>query len=249
MPISQKLTRAVCLVLSTFVMQGAAGGALAEAAPAVHVAKGDRVVFFGDSITSQGGGSPLGFINLIRDVLKDRSVSLVNAGIGGNTSSDLLARIDSDVIVQKPSLVVLYIGINDVWRHQNGKGLTREQYEQNLTSLIDKLKANQIAVLLCTPSIIGEQKKNPLDDLLDQFAATAKTVAEREQVPVCDLHSAFRAYLAEHNPEDVQHGILTGDGVHMNKAGNVLIASEILKSVGEKELPAEASDETGKPTN
>src|SRR6187402_3139979 len=80
--------------------------------------KGERIVFLGDSIT-QGGAGPNGYVTLIRKALTDKhpdlGVEVIGAGISGNKVPDLQKRLDRDVLAKKPTLVVIYIGINDVW--------------------------------------------------------------------------------------------------------------------------------------
>ena len=84
--------------------------------------KGDRIVFLGDSIT-QGGVSPKGYVTLIKNRMaekhKDLEIEVIGAGISGNKVPDLQKRLDKDVIAKKPTLVVIYIGINDVWHGEN----------------------------------------------------------------------------------------------------------------------------------
>src|SRR5256885_5460352 len=80
--------------------------------------KGDRVVFLGDSITQAGAG-PGGYVTLVREALdkdhKDLGIEVIGAGISGNKVPDLEKRLERDVLGKKPTVVVIYIGINDVW--------------------------------------------------------------------------------------------------------------------------------------
>ena len=87
--------------------------------------KGERIVFLGDSITQAGAGEG-GYVTLVKEALArqypDLGIEVIGAGISGNRVPDLEARLDRDVIQKKPTLVVIYIGINDVWHSQNGRG-------------------------------------------------------------------------------------------------------------------------------
>lgn len=51
-------------------------------------------------------------------------------------------------------------------------------------------------------------------------------------IPLCDIRKAFCEYLQKHNPENLDKGILTYDGVHMTAAGNQLIASSMAEAIG-----------------
>lgn len=86
--------------------------------PSVKLKAGDRIVFLGDSIT-QGGAGPNGYVTMIRQALEkkhaDLKIEVIGAGISGNKVPDLQRRVDKDVIAKKPTIVFIYIGINDVW--------------------------------------------------------------------------------------------------------------------------------------
>ncbi len=218
----------------------AAGLPAAAQAPAVTLKKGDRLVFLGDSIT-QGGGGPKGYVTLIKKALAEKhpdlGVEVINAGISGNKVPDLQRRLQRDVLDKKPTVVVIYIGINDVWHGERdpARGTPKDRYEAGLKEIIDKIKAAGARVVLCTPSVIGERPdgSNPLDAKLDEYAAVSRKVAKEEGVPLCDLRKAFVAYLKAHNAQKKERGVLTGDRVHLNDAGNKLVAETILKSLGE----------------
>ena len=121
---------------------------------------GDRVVFLGDSITQAGAG-PKGYVSVFRQVVESKmagqKIEVLGAGISGNKVPDLQARLQNDVLDKKPDLVVIYIGINDVWHSQNGRGTPRDQYEMGLHELINKIQKTGARVALCTPSVIGEK--------------------------------------------------------------------------------------------
>jgi lysophospholipase L1-like esterase len=188
---------------------------------------GDKIVFFGDSITQQGG-----YHKLIAKALKEKrpnlDVAIINAGISGHKVPDLQARIERDVLSKKPTVVFIYIGINDVWHSIRGQGTPKDKYEAGLREIIGKLKKAGATVILATPTTIGEKPDgtNPLDPMLEQYAAISRQVAKEEGVKLCDLRVAFIDYLKKHNKNNVERGILTTDGVHMKPAGDALLADK-----------------------
>ncbi len=205
----------------------------------------DRILALGDSITEAAGGSrdwstdpavgPGWFAQLTRlGQGADRNLEFVNRGIGGNKVPDLLARLDVDVIAAEPTLVVVYIGINDVWHWRDGHGTAEAEYRTGLTEVVDRLLAAGYRVLLCTPTVIGEQIEgsNPQDAMLVTYTQINRDVAAAAGVPLCDLHTAFRDELSRVNSEDHADGILTTDGVHLTDAGNALVASSIAAAIG-----------------
>ena len=216
---------------------GLAAGASAEnEAPALK--KGDKIVFFGDSIT-QGGVSPKGYVTVIKATLaekhKDLGIEIIGAGISGNKVPNLQSRLEKDVLAKKPTLVVIYIGINDVWHGENDptKGTPKDKFEAGLKDIIGKIKDAGARVVLCTPSVIGEKKAggNKLDAQLDEYAEIGRKVAKETGSQLCDLRKAFADHIAKHNADDKEKGILTGDRVHLNEAGNKFVAEAILKVI------------------
>lgn len=225
-------------LLLVFVAMNVSAYAAEQAAP---LKAGDRVVFLGDSITQQGAG-PKGYVTLFGQMVKERmaakNINVIGAGISGHKVPDLQKRLDKDVLDKDPTVVVIYIGINDVWHSTNGRGTSTEDYEAGLKELIDRIHAKNARVLLCTPSVIGEKAagENPLDGMLAQFAGISRKVAYETGVQLLDLHEAFRHYLEAHNKKGVSKGILTTDGVHLNETGNKFVAEEMLSALEGDEM-------------
>jgi len=136
------------------------------------------------------------------------------------------------VLAKKPTVVVIYIGINDVWHGENdpSKGTPKDKFEAGLKEIIGKIKDAGARVVVCTPSVIGEKKAgdNKLDAKLDEYADVGRKVAKDTGSQLCDLRKAFADHIAKHNEKNKESGILTGDRVHLNDAGNKLVAETIL---------------------
>src|SRR5437588_319231 len=81
-----------------------------------------------------------------------------------------------------PSLVIIYIGINDVWHGENdpARGTSKEKYEEGLRDVIKRVQDGGARVILCTPSVIGEKTDgaNKNDARLDDYAAVSRKVAK-----------------------------------------------------------------------
>jgi lysophospholipase L1-like esterase len=198
--------------------------------------KGERIVFLGDSIT-QGGVGPKGYVTVIKQELekkhKDLGIEIIGAGISGNKVPDLQRRLEKDVLAKKPTIVVIYIGINDVWHGEKDptKGTSKEKFKAGLLEIIKKIQDSGARVVVCTPSVIGEKKDgaNKLDALLDEYSAISRDVAKETKSQLCDLRQAFLDHLKAKNPDNKEAGILTGDRVHLNEAGNRFVAETMLK--------------------
>src|SRR5204863_7554623 len=103
-----------------------------------------KVIFFGDSITQQGV-EPGGYITRIDSMCrlenKSSQYEFIGAGIGGNKVYDLYLRIDSDVLLKTPDVVVIYIGVNDVWHKVSyGTGTDPDKFEKFYNAIIKKLR-------------------------------------------------------------------------------------------------------------
>ncbi len=158
---------------------------------------------------------------------------MIGAGISGNKVPDLQRRLDQDVLSKQPTVVVIYIGINDVWHSQNNNGTPPDVYRAGLRDVIARIQARGARVVLCTPSVIGEKTdaSNPLDKMLDDYSATSREVAQETNCQLIDLRQAFLAELKRINPDQSSQGRLTSDGVHLNAAGNQFVAATMLSAL------------------
>ena len=200
--------------------------------------KKKKVVFFGDSIT-QAGVQPKGYITVMQNMLQQQNINnyeLVGAGIGGNKIYDLYLRMDSDVIAKQPDIVVVFVGVNDVWHKRTyGTGTDADKFEKFYHALIHKLQLNTAKVIICTPASIGEKTdfSNEQDGDLNKYCNIIRKVATDENVPLVDLRKFLLDYDLANNPTNADKGILTVDGVHLNDKGNQLVAEQMWNVIKE----------------
>lgn len=113
-------------------------------------------VIFGDSITAQNGAidslgmpvqywQPAGYFKFVNMFANGKIRLLKNAGIGGNTTGLMLARISTDVLLYKSDFVVVYAGINDVTT-----GVSSETTIANLTAIYNAIKGNGSKLVIAT---------------------------------------------------------------------------------------------------
>ena len=205
-----------------------------------------KIIFLGDSITEQGESFDDGFISLLRQNLSQEEFELVGKGIGGHKVSNLLTRYKADVIDLNPDIVFIYIGINDVWhKYDFGTGSDIDLYERGLRTIISDIKSLGSKIVLCTPTVIGEntgdfELGNQFKDVetmekmngdLDKFSEVVRKLSHEYETELLDLRKIFMDYLAENNINNDAAGILTTDGVHLNEQGNKLIADQMIKFI------------------
>ena len=193
-----------------------------------------RIVFFGDSIT-QMGVQPGGYIARMGETLASKGLAgqydLVGAGIGGNKVYDLYLRMEEDVLAKNPDVVVIWVGVNDVWhKSMFGTGTDADKFEKFYTAIIRKLQSKGISVILCTPAVIGEKTdySNQQDGDLNKYSQIIRNLAGKYNCRLCDFRKSFHDYALQNNPDNLEKGILTTDGVHLNDKGNQLVAEKML---------------------
>jgi lysophospholipase L1-like esterase len=183
-------------------------------------AKGaDRIVFMGDSITDfwgvDFGGAFPG-----RDV--------VNRGISGQTTPQMLVRFRPDVLALKPRVVVILAGTNDI--AGNTGPSTLDMIEGNLQSMAELSRANGIRVVLASVM--------PVNDYKDATETT-----QRPPAKIVELNRWIRDYAArEHfvyvdyytallDDKQLLKRELSDDGLHPNKAGYAVVAPLAEKAI------------------
>jgi isoamyl acetate esterase len=202
--------------------------------------KTQKVVFFGDSIT-QAGAKPGGYIVKLKEALEQKGMGsqfdLMGAGIGGNKVYDLYLRMDDDVLAQNPDVVVIWIGVNDVWhKATSGTGTDADKFEKFYSAIINKLLDRHIRIILCTPAVIGEKTDftNQQDGDLNAYSQIVRNLAQKWHCGLVDLREIFHNYELKNNPGNKESGILTLDKVHLNDAGNQLVADKMLEALQTK---------------
>jgi lysophospholipase L1-like esterase len=225
----------------------------ASAEPSGLVIKnGDKIAFLGDSIT-QAGARKGGYVSLVIEALKGEGleVSSIAAGVSGNRSPEMLARLERDVIQKKPQWMVLSCGVNDVWHfklklgERAFTGVPLEDYKRNITAIIDNAQAADIKILVMTSTMIGEDQSRELNQNLIPYNDFLREIAKEKGCLLADLNADMQTALKEipdvkgkanmFGDPGYQSEIknkLTSDGCHMNAPGNVMMAKGVLRSLG-----------------
>jgi len=139
----------------------------------------------------------------------------------------MLARYEADVIAKKPDWMILMCGTND----NPKRGLSFEESQKNITTIVEKTQAAGIRVLIATrPMRGGETQENAYNEFL-------RTLAKDKHLPVAEVFgsmaSAQSEYLAQNPTLPKKTPYLTiADGTHMNPLGNQVIAESVLTALG-----------------
>ncbi|HXY97035.1 MAG TPA: SGNH/GDSL hydrolase family protein [Steroidobacteraceae bacterium] len=163
-----------------------------------------RIVFLGDSLTQGWDLTGLGL----------DEVELVNRGISGQTTPQMLIRFRQDVVSLKPAVVHILAGTNDL--AGNTGPTTLEAIEANLSSMVEIARANHIRVVLSSvlpaldypwrPGLEPAPRIVALNDWIRAYARQRKLVYADYYPALVDSRGGFRTEMAD-------------DGVHPNAAG------------------------------
>lgn len=208
---------------------------------------GDRVVFLGNSITCNGE-----FHHNVKLYYQTRypqaDVAFFNAGVSGDVTGGILRRIDADVMIHKPTHVVIMIGMNDVERGLYGPQATNNadtlarreaaitKYKTNLEKIVVILKEKGLQVALQKPSIYDQtgdlKAKNNLgvNDALHSCANFMGELSAKYQIPTVDYWSIMTQINEQIQKKDLKNTIVSGDRVHPASAGHLVMSFQFLKT-------------------
>jgi hypothetical protein len=161
---------------------------------------------------------------------------MINAGISEHTAVNGLARMDKDVIAQKPHLVVVMFGMNDITR------VKPEQFQSNLQEIVRRCATAGAAVVLCTPNSVYENTARP-NAGLENLSKRVRQVASEHKLPVVDC---FQAWQSIRRQSETEWMLLMSDTIHPNMHGHQRFAELITKTVSGKTV---ALDDVAPPSD
>jgi lysophospholipase L1-like esterase len=194
-----------------------ATGADAENADATN-ALGNGYVCFIDALL---GSQPVEY-----------SSQIVNKGISGDTSRDVRARWQRDVLDLQPDWVSLMVGVNDIWRRfdspqQPELGVPLDEYQANIRDVVQRTRPHVEGFLLAAPFFLEPSHTDEMRVQFDLYHEVLRTIAREEDVIYVDIQAAFDAVL-ETRPSTA----LAPDRIHPNHIGHMITARAWLEVVG-----------------
>ena len=203
----------------------------------MKLADGDIIVFAGDSTTdadrcATADGLGNGYVKLVSDALyaflPTENYRVVNAGVSGNTSLQLLERWERDVMSLTPDVVFCMIGINDVWRHFDRceplqKRISVQEYVENLSLICEKTKGVRVFCII-PPYFMERNRTDEMRVMTEEYAAAAREVAKKFGADVLDVQPAFDEYMLGRSGQTI-----SWDRVHPGWIGSQLIMREIFR--------------------
>lgn len=168
-----------------------------------------NIVIFGDSVSHGAVNGYIDYENVYWNLLKKKMnqfrdyvpVNMINASIGGTTAKRSLPRLERQVLIHEPDLVIVCFGLNDV----NG---SLEDYLASLEQIFQKCTDAGFDVIFLTPNMLNtyvaadtpkqyydyamKTAKMQNDGRMDAFMSAAAELAKREGVAVCDCYSKWK---------------------------------------------------------
>lgn len=245
------------------VALAAGAGPRAGAEEPFFLKGGEKVVFFGDSIT-QGGHYVTYVEAFLRTRFPDKRFTVVNHGISSETVSgasendhkprrpNALDRFERDVLGYKPDVLCACFGMNDgLYSPFDAERFAL--YQKGIRTLVDGVRGQDGRVVLLTPPPFDPYRRKAgdpdakefgykypylnYDEVLARFGQWERSLRS-ENVTVADVHSLVKSHVAKRRREKVSF-FLAGDAVHPNETGHWLMAEAVLL---EWNAPAEVDE-------
>jgi dipeptidyl aminopeptidase/acylaminoacyl peptidase len=200
-----------------------------------------RIVFVGDSLLHRSG-EDYRLFDLIREELARRhpyvAIEVVDAAVNGNRIADVRERLRRDVLDLHPAAVVLYwdSDVSDVdegsMRPDEVRAV-RAAYEGDTTMVAKALVESGAYVVMSGPTLIGERprRRNQKDTQLNAYRNMNRRIASSLKITYIDTRRAFFAQRPPGMSPDVDRGLLTEDGEHLNARGVSIVQALFVQAL------------------
>ncbi len=175
--------------------------------------------------------------------------TIINAGVPGDNTDQIAARLPALLEEHRPTLVILLCGTNDMLNSYNA--LPLEKFESNLRSIIDNVdRVNASLILMELPDAYapyvtarhkpGFFEERSVTDRIADANRILRTVADERRLPLLPLNSLLGRATTRRTSR-FRNAVNSGaeDGIHPTPGGYALIARKLAELIAEKELPAE----------
>lgn len=187
-----------------------------------------NVVAFGDSITgSVVGITPDQQWQRLLAARQGPAFTIINAGVGGNSAREAMARFERDVLAHRPNLILIEFGGNNHDPRHPERQVGDAEFLQHLDTFRAGVPASCRVVMLTFPPIIDDWHAyghhpafagTGLDGMMQSQRQIVRAYAQAQEWPLLDFYSL----MWEH-----RHDLLLPDGVHLNAAGHAFFAENI----------------------
>jgi lysophospholipase L1-like esterase len=230
-----KLLSPIRTILPIFVI------ALQAQAQTFALKDGDRVVFYGDSITDQRLYTTFTETYVVTRFPK-LNVNFVHSGWGGDRvtgggGGPIDLRLRRDVFAYKPTVMTIMLGMNDA-SYRSFDEKIFETYAKGYERIIESVKKELpgIRITVIQPSPFDDVTQPPrfesgYNAVLVRYSQFVKELAGKENLTVADLNAPVVAALEKAKAADAELAKkIIPDRVHPGPGGHLLMAAELLKA-------------------
>jgi lysophospholipase L1-like esterase len=202
-----------------------------------------RIVAFGSSNTelfwhSAGRHNWVDWLNInIREHI-GRHVLVINQGICGDTTEDLLNRLERDVLSLSPRIAIVTIGGND-----SSRSFSYDYFYGNLKEICRCISDKGILPVLQTYYCpLYEDYPETFRPVFESFAAANRKLAAELDIPLVDNYSFFEPL---YSADRTLYRRLMRDGLHVNYIGNYIMGTIASRAFGlpDPQVPEDTGDE------
>ena len=213
----------------------------------MQIKSGQTILFIGDSITDCGRretDAPLGngYVKLFADMLiirhPEKSITVINKGIGGDVVTGLRDRWNDDVIHSKPDWLSIKIGINDLHRvlQQSPNAVPPQLYQEAYEDIIKRTRdaLPKCKLLLIDPFYISTDNAptsfhGTVLKLLPKYLRIVHSLSRRYRTLHVKTHEVFQRLLRNHEQDT-----FCPEPVHPNLTGHMVIADAVYAALDSK---------------
>lgn len=201
-----------------------------------------RVLIFGDSITQGFWDIDGGWVSRIRKYFDQQMIdgtdssnppTIFNLGVSGNSSDDLLTRLENETKVRATGELasVVAIGVNDARTKAGVNYSDTERYKQNLSEILKLAKQHSSKIIFVGLTPCVEERSNPVswgdtgytNERIKEFNKTLSEFCQESRVPFVEVYEPFAKAQADNE--------LLPDGLHPNEKGHQLIADLVMPTL------------------
>lgn len=195
--------------------------------------KNDVILFDGDSITDalrdrSDYHSLAGYSKFISEKLSENPENRIvcfNRGVGGDTSAQLLERLEGELEELRPTLFSVLVGVNDCWRRFDSNApVPCKTFSENLKKILELASRYVQRIVVMQPFLLDvDPKKRKFRKDLDPKIRASEKIAKGYGAEYIPLDAIFSRACEKVSPSEFSY-----DGVHPTERGHRLIAAEWL---------------------
>ena len=209
--------------------------------------RNDKIVFVGNSITKMGMfHHNLLLYHITR--FPEQPLKMYNCGVGGDVTQNVLNRLQTDILSNKPTVAAIMLGMNDMNLRQYSKESAGSEevkklennafatYRKKYEILINEFLSRKIRVILERPSIYDQtaaftsRNLYGKNDALGRCALFVDSIAQKYNLPVVDYYSKMNRITSEIQAKDSMATIVGNDRTHPGEVGHLIMTYQFLKA-------------------